>query len=128
MAHYPENIPYWEKIRQLLDGEGKVFLSTHINPDGDDVGSVMALAGFLKKMGKLRRVILQSVLPESYRFLDPDGLVESYPEYPPSEGAPGEGDLVFFLDLGRLDRSGIVEDFLVRNRAKKIIIDHHRPE
>jgi nanoRNase/pAp phosphatase (c-di-AMP/oligoRNAs hydrolase) len=32
------------------------------------------------------------------------------------------------LDLGRFDRAGSVESYLVRNRAKKIIIDHHRPE
>jgi bifunctional oligoribonuclease and PAP phosphatase NrnA len=128
MAYYPENATHWARIGQLVEGAGRIFLSTHVNPDGDAIGSVMALAGMLGGMGKPYRVILQSVMPETYRFLDPEGRIESYPENPPVGDGPGERDLVFFLDVGRLDRTGNVERFLADNPARKIIIDHHRPE
>lgn len=128
MTYYPENAAYWMRIGQLVEQADRIFLSTHINPDGDAVGSVMALADVLIGMGKQIRIVLQSVVPENYRFLDPDGRIESYPEIPPSDGRPEEGDIVFFMDVGRTDRTGIVEDFLFLNRATKIIIDHHRPE
>ncbi len=128
MAYYPENAPHWERIRRLVDVAGRIYISTHVNPDGDAVGSVMALAGLFSGIGKRYRIILQSQIPESYRFLDPEGRIESYPAYPPSESAPGEEDLVIFVDMGRFDRAGTVEDFLVRTQAKKIVIDHHRPE
>jgi phosphoesterase RecJ-like protein len=63
-----------------------------------------------------------------YRFLDPDGVIESYPDAPPSGNGPNERDLVFLLDLGRYDRAGNVVQYLVHNQAQKIIIDHHPPE
>ncbi len=128
MAFYPHIVSHWERIRQLMDSSGRVYLSTHVNPDGDAIGSVMALAGYLSGRGKPYRVVLQSLVPESYRFLDPECIIESYPDFPPSGEGPGAGDLVIFLDVGRFDRVGLVEPFLVRNTAKKVIIDHHRPE
>lgn len=112
----------------MVERADRIFLSTHVNPDGDAIGSIMALAGMIEGMGKPYRIVIQSVMPETYRFLDPDGRVESYPDEPPAIDGPVEGDLVFFLDIGKLDRTGNVERFLSDNRAGKIIIDHHRPE
>ena len=128
MAYYPENTSQWESIRDLLDRADNVFISTHVNPDGDAVGSVMALAGFIGGRGKRCRVVLESAVPESYRFLDPGGLIESYPHEPPIDGGPQAGDLVFFLDIGRLDRTGTVERYLTQQGAWRVVIDHHRPE
>ncbi len=128
MAYYPENATHWARIGQMVEQAGRIFLSTHVNPDGDAIGSVMALAGVLAGMGKPYRIILQSTTPETYRFLDPEGRIESYPENPPVADGPGKDDLVLFLDLGRLDRTGQVERFLVDNPAGKVVIDHHRPE
>lgn len=128
MTYYTENVPQWERIRQLIEGAGRIFISTHVNPDGDAAGSATALAECVVRMGKPCRIVLQSPLPESYRFLDPGRIVESYPDAPPVEDGPGAGDIVFFVDVGRLDRVGNVVDFLAKNEAMKIVIDHHRPE
>jgi phosphoesterase RecJ-like protein len=128
MAYYPDNTHSWERIRELLDRADNLYISTHVNPDGDAVGSVTALAGFLGALGKKPRVVLESVVPETYRFLDPRGMIESYPHEPPGDSGPMEGDLVFFLDLGRLDRTGNLERYLTGNGAWRVVIDHHRPE
>lgn len=128
MAYYPENAAHWSKIGRKIEQAGRCFISTHVNPDGDAIGSVMALTGMLEGMRKPYRIVLQSPVPETYRFLDPGGCIESFPGDPPSGDGPVEGDLVFFLDIGRLDRTGNVERFLGDNPAGKIIIDHHRPE
>jgi bifunctional oligoribonuclease and PAP phosphatase NrnA len=128
MEYYPENSADWIKIGHLLRQAECIFITTHINPDGDAIGSVMALAGFLKKIGKKYRVVIQSSVVEMYKFLDPEGVIESFPDTMPAGDSPGERDLVIFLDLGKFDRTGNVMEYLVHNHAQKIIIDHHPPE
>jgi phosphoesterase RecJ-like protein len=88
----------------------------------------MALAGFLDAFGRKYRIVLESLVPDTYRFLDPRGVIESYPHEPPADGGPVEYDLVFLLDLGRLDRTGKVEHYLTKHGSWRVVIDHHRPE
>jgi bifunctional oligoribonuclease and PAP phosphatase NrnA len=128
MAYYPDSTVHWERIRGFIEKAQRLFISTHVNPDGDALGSVMALAGFLANTGRKCRVLIESDIPEAYRFLDPGGRIESYPNGAPTDGGPREGDLVIFLDLGRYDRVGNLQDYLTKNSARRVIIDHHRPE
>lgn len=128
MEYYPENRSDFLKIGNLVSHAERIFITTHVNPDGDALGSVMALAGFIQKMGKEFRIVIQSAVVEMYRFLDPGNVIESYPEIPPSGNGPNERDLVFFLDLGKYERAGNVVPYLVQNQAGKIVIDHHPPE
>jgi bifunctional oligoribonuclease and PAP phosphatase NrnA len=128
MEYFPENKADWLKIGNLVSQAECIFITTHVNPDGDALGSVMALAGFVQKMGKKFRVVIQSNVVEMYRFLDPGNIIESYPVDPPSVDSPNAHDLVFFLDLGKYERAGNVVPYLVQNQARKIVIDHHPPE
>lgn len=112
----------------MIRNSGSVFLSSHVNPDGDAIGSLMALANFFGRTGVDCRVVLESVVPESYRFLDPKGRIESFPEGNHPVNAPEKDDLVLLLDLGRLDRTGSIEHYLMRNNPRLAIIDHHKPE
>ncbi|MFC1692495.1 bifunctional oligoribonuclease/PAP phosphatase NrnA [Candidatus Latescibacterota bacterium] len=128
MVYFSENCDDWGKIASLIKRAETIYISTHVNPDGDAVGSVMALAGYLVRTGKPVRIINQSETPESYRFLDPDGIIESYPDSPPQGKKPGKNDLVFFLDFGNLERVGSCVEFLTKNDAPLVVIDHHPPE
>jgi len=128
MTYFPENKDSWIKIASLIINSKSIFLSTHVNPDGDAIGSVMALASFLTLRGKPVRIINESNTPELYKFLDPQGMIESYSGNPPPKNRPEKGDLVIFLDLGHYSRAGKIADYLVNNEAKKVIIDHHQPE
>ena len=42
----------WSVIKDLIDKAENLILSTHINPDGDGIGSQLAMASYLKKEGK----------------------------------------------------------------------------
>ena len=128
MAYFPENKDDWKKIAALAENAGTIFITTHVNPDGDAIGSVMALAGFFSGQGKTCRVINNSKTPELYRFLDPDRIIETPEEYEILHDGPGKDDLVMFLDLGTYSRVGDIRDFLVNNKAVKIVIDHHIPD
>jgi bifunctional oligoribonuclease and PAP phosphatase NrnA len=128
MEYFPENRANWLRIGNLLLQTERIFITSHVNPDGDALGSITALAGFFQKMGKKVRIIIQSNVLEMYRFLDPGNVIESYPDAPPSVDNPNENDIVFFLDLGKYERAGNVVPYLIQNKACKIVIDHHPPE
>ena len=61
----------WEKILQHIHNGKKFVLTTHLNPDGDAIGSEMALAHFLSNLNKQVTIINISPTAENYQFLDP---------------------------------------------------------
>jgi bifunctional oligoribonuclease and PAP phosphatase NrnA len=124
MAFFNKNAKDWEKISTALKRADTIFISSHINPDGDAIGSEMALAGVLMKTRRNVRVINQSPTPENFCFLDPDNIIELYSENFPGN-PPGKNDVVVILDLNSFDRLGDAGNFLLSGGAFIIVIDHH---
>jgi phosphoesterase RecJ-like protein len=95
---------------------GKSFLITgHINPEGDSVGSTLALALGLKKMGKKDVTVLsRDPVPEVLRFLPSAGLIR---QKPPRK----EYDVLIIVDCNMMGRTGF--DTLPAKRVA--IVDHH---
>ena len=60
----------WNKLLDLINDNDKFLLSTHINPDGDGLGSEVAVYYYLKAMGKDCRIINISKLSDKYLFLN----------------------------------------------------------
>lgn len=128
-TYFPEHIDKWNEIARYIDEAEHIFITTHVNPDGDALGCEMALARFLINSGRDIHVINDSRTPDLFAFLDPDSIIETN-HVPESEfrRLPGAGDLVILVDLGHYNRLGAVGDHLIDNDAVKVIIDHHRPE
>src|SRR5947209_4880458 len=61
-----------EKIKKAQT----IVLSTHTLPDGDGIGSQLALYWALKKLGKDVRIINVDRIPKKYDFLDPSSVIE----------------------------------------------------
>jgi phosphoesterase RecJ-like protein len=104
-------------LSAIRDGQ-RFLLVTHENPDGDALGSLIAMQGLLTALGKDSVMFMAAdelPLPYEYRFFDVDGLVS---ELPP--------DLldrtVVFLDCGNIDRNPAD---VVRDGATLINVDHH---
>jgi bifunctional oligoribonuclease and PAP phosphatase NrnA len=97
----------------------KFLLTTHENPDGDALGSLLAMHRILESLGKDSVMFLAAKefpLPVEYRFLP---LEEVFHE-PPADIADR---VVIFLDCGNIDRMPV--DFLRDGDNKVINIDHH---
>jgi len=58
-----------DELIQFIAREKKFFIATHINPEGDALGSALALALALESLGKETIVYDRDPVPESYRFL-----------------------------------------------------------
>ncbi len=96
----------------------RFLLTTHENPDGDALGSLLATHRILEALGKDSVMFLgakEFPLPVEYRFLP---LEEVFHEPP----ADVSDRVVIFLDCGNIDRMPV--DF-VRDDMKVINIDHH---
>ena len=76
MSRIDNNI--WDKLRDLIKDSQSILLSTHINADGDGLGSEIAFYYYLKSLDKDCRIINPTSLPYNYKVIDPDLLVKKY--------------------------------------------------
>ncbi len=104
-----------EEIRQA----DKLLLTTHENPDGDALGSLLAMHWVLEQIGKDSVMYMspdEFPLPHEYRDFTFDDLA----------GAPPDDiqeRVVMFLDCGNIDRMPV--DFLQRDGVHILNVDHH---
>ncbi len=100
-------------------GAERFILVTHENPDGDALGSLVAMHGVLCALGKDSVMLMgadEFPLPYEYRFFDLDGLVHEAP-------ADLAERTVIFLDCGNIDRSPA---HIVKGPEAHILnVDHH---
>ena len=94
------------------------MLVLHVRPDGDSVGSSLALARCLRQLGKHPTVVRPEPIPDNLVFLDPDHVCV------PAASATGPFDLGLFLDCADLDRLGDAQ-VLVPGLPRVVNIDHH---
>lgn len=115
-----------EILRGWIDEASRVAVLTHTNPDGDAIGSSLALALILRKKGIDAQVIIPDGLPDFLRWLP--GIEYSttfaYKREKAIEIIEG-ADLIFCLDFNDPDRLNGVEEFMVKSSAKKVLVDHH---
>jgi phosphoesterase RecJ-like protein len=114
------------QLFQRLCGEAQSFvLSTHINPDGDALGSQFSLARFLLARGKQVRIINRDPTPDSLGFIvDPSISLECYDAGRHDAVLRGT-DRVVLVDNSAPDRLGRMEP-VMRSVAERVLcIDHH---
>ncbi len=109
-----------ETIQQIIDvirSNSSFLLTTHEGPDGDAVGSSLALASFLRSIGKDVTVHYQDPVPDLYIFLPgADSVLPHIPER--------QFDVAFVLDIGERKRAGN-EFCAFSNVTTTINLDHH---
>jgi phosphoesterase RecJ-like protein len=105
-------------VEELREGE-KFLLTTHENPDGDALGSLVAIHEMLTFMGKDNIMFMSAdefPLPYEYRSLPLDDVSHVLPD-------DAEERTIVFLDCGNIDRMPV--GFLRRDDAHIVNIDHH---
>jgi phosphoesterase RecJ-like protein len=105
-------------VLAAIKSEERFLLATHEHPDGDALGSLIAMQALLRALGKDSLMVIAPddfPLPYEYRFMSLDGLVT---------GPPADLDerTVMFLDCGNLDRNPLVA---LHDLASLVNVDHH---
>jgi phosphoesterase RecJ-like protein len=106
-----------DQINELIRTGRRFLVTTHESPDGDAVGSSLALANYLLRLGKEVTVYFCDPVPELYSFLPlADRVVHALPET--------DIDVCFVLDVGEFRRAGAA--FKGYDRVGTYVnIDHH---
>jgi phosphoesterase RecJ-like protein len=108
-----------DQVVEALRANDRFLLTTHEGPDGDALGSLLAMQGILEQLGKDSVMFLAAKefpLPVEYRFLP---LTDVFHE-PPADVVDR---VLVFLDCGNIDRMPV--DWLRRDGAQILNIDHH---
>lgn len=102
----------------------KIILTTHMTPDGDGLGSELALLRHLRRIGKNAIILNCSTIPEDLRFLVRSGEVITF-QRGKHENLIEEADVICAFDLGAAGRLGRMEGPVRNSTCPKILIDHH---
>jgi phosphoesterase RecJ-like protein len=115
-----------EEFAQLLGKSKNIVLVGHVNPDGDSIGSLMGMKGYLCGIGRDVVPVVPNPYPEFLKFLDLQGEVLAYSELPEQvESAVAGADLIICLDFNSLKRIDALGDVIAAAGAPKVLIDHH---
>lgn len=103
-----------------------IAILTHTNPDGDALGSVLALKYYLSYLGINSKIVVPNPYPKNLKFLDKNGDVIIYSwKTEMGEWIIKSADLIIALDFNQLKRIDDLEPLVRESNAKKILIDHH---
>ncbi|HKY33453.1 MAG TPA: bifunctional oligoribonuclease/PAP phosphatase NrnA [Candidatus Polarisedimenticolia bacterium] len=116
--------PVGSRIEEAARGRRPAVLSTHVNPDGDGLGSQLALRAFLRERGVDVRIVNNDPVHAKYAFLPGVEAVEVFDE---ARHAPliASAALLFVLDNSSPERLGRLLPAARATGACKICIDHH---
>lgn len=107
-----------KKIADVITRHDSFLVTSHVRPDGDSIGSTLALYHMLRNMGKSALVYNQDRTPGNYQFLP--GAADIIHELP----ATHNSEVVFILDCSELERIGDDAE-KITGEGLMINIDHH---
>lgn len=106
-----------------LGAAERIVLTTHVNADGDGVGSQVALAGWLRMRGARVTIVNPTRFPTMFRFLVDDADLVAEAGTAAADRALADSDLLVVLDTAEAGRIGRVAKAV--NGRPLVIIDHH---
>lgn len=108
--------PNFPDAKQLIDQSQRILLTTHERTDGDDLGSVLALANHLQKVGKNITLAIKGGVPEQLRYLPLHEWVEE-------DVDRTDFDLIVISGCSNIARCGL--PVVMESRVPILNIDHH---
>lgn len=106
------------KLETMIDQAGKIVILGHVNPDGDCVGSCLAVYNYIKEWDSSRAVTVRlERAPSKFSYLSGFDAIET-------EAGEEAYDLCICLDSSDEERLGDFKSCFDRS-AKTICIDHH---
>jgi phosphoesterase RecJ-like protein len=110
--------PLCQQILDIIRANNRFLVLTHYRPDGDAIGSQLALTILLKSLGKQVEAWNDDPVPAKFRFLPHSDLIRQPP------ATPKEFDVVIAIDLSVWNRAGTCCE-RIAGRKHFINIDHH---
>ncbi|MEC3965538.1 bifunctional oligoribonuclease/PAP phosphatase NrnA [Flagellimonas halotolerans] len=114
-------------VKSILSQPQKIVIVPHRNPDGDAMGSCLALYAFLKEKGQTVHVVAPNDYPKFLKWLPGNDTVINFEkENSQAKERIDQATVIFTLDFNDLSRVGQMETVLQEANADFIMIDHHQ--
>lgn len=120
MEPYESNTS-WSEIAGRIRGAGRIAIATHERPDGDALGSVLALHRALTQLGKNADAIVMGAIERSLLAIVRDTPLRLVEKDPPGD----DYDAIIVVDTGAWSQLEPIAGWLRGRREKTIVIDHH---
>ena len=113
-------------LKQIIDESDNIVICCHKSPDGDAMGSSLAMCEYLRIIGKQARVVVPDAYPDFLQWLPGTEAVLRYDKHTEDgDAALSKADLVFCLDFNTTSRVDEMQASLEASTAHKVLIDHH---
>ena len=118
---------FFETFDEVLRKPSKIAIISHVNPDGDAIGSSLAFSQFLRNLGHEVKVMVSNDFPGFLAWMPGAQEILIYEKNADACNRILENaDYIVLLDFNHLSRAGLIQDKLKTLVTSKILIDHHR--
>ncbi|MGI9161119.1 MAG: DHH family phosphoesterase, partial [Saprospiraceae bacterium] len=113
-------------LKELLNTPQNVAIFSHRNPDGDAIGSSLAMRHFLEQLGHTAHVLFPSEYPEEFEFLPgAEDIMIWDIQTEESKQVLQRKNMFIFLDFNSLSRIDKMGEFVRELPGRRVLIDHH---
>lgn len=116
-------------FKKEISSPKKIFITTHVKPDADALGSSLGLANYLIKKGHEVSVVTPSDYPSFLNWMKGNDDVLDFSKPDQQEIATKkleEADIIFCLDFSVLNRVNELGEMIRESKAYVVNIDHHQ--
>ena len=114
----------WKQVDNVISSSNRILLTTHENPDGDGLGSEVAMYHHLCDEKKDVKIINCSITPSMFDYINEGGCIETYNESYHLEWLK-KCELVIVFDVGDFNRTRDVKEAVEKFNIPVMNIDHH---
>jgi phosphoesterase RecJ-like protein len=121
------NLEHLNELKKLLSSPKKIAIIPHKNPDGDAIGSTLALWHYLVNTGHTASIVAPNDYPKFLKWMPgSDQILNFEKENSQSKTCINNADIIFTLDFNHLGRVGQMSEILESAKATFVMVDHHQ--
>lgn len=114
-------------LKKLLSAPKRIAIIPHKNPDGDAIGSTLALSHYLSKKGHTTHVLAPNDFPKFLKWMPGADKILNWERHnTETKKYLKEAELIFTLDFNDFSRVGQMAEYLENSNAQFIMVDHHQ--
>ena len=118
---------FFHALDTVIQSHKRFSVITHVNPDGDAIGSSLAFSQFLRNLGHDVEVMVSNDFPEFLAWMPGACNIHIYDKTQDECNCIlDNSDCLAILDFNNISRSGLIQNQLKKLSIPKILIDHHR--
>ena len=118
---------FFERFDALIQSPKRIVLACHVNPDGDAIGSVLAMSEFLRGYGHEAKMVVANDFPDFLHWMPGAEAFLVFEKDPEAcKNAIADSECIIMMDFNNLSRGGILHNEIGKTRCPRVLIDHHR--